>query len=406
MSDLIKSRRSAALERSSKPKAGFLVLADDLTGALEAGAKFAAQGVRALVMMRHKLKGLEARHVPTVLVIDTETRHVSAGAARRTIRKLASAAPSLGFNRIYKKTDSTLRGNIASEFEGLMSAWPGSSVLYVPTYPRMGRTVSGGVLRVAGVPVACTAFGVDNLNPVAESHIPTLLGKTRRMRVVSVKPETLVVPDEPGVCVCDGESAADVRKVARFFASSSAFALAAGPAAFLHQLARLDSPPHGNGGSLPPVRSALIVSGSRHPASLAQLQQAEQRGIQALESAAVPSRPSTWFILKSSSSTRGSKFARQQAKDVLNILRRAPFDALIVFGGDTASTILRALGDPHLRPVGEVMEGVPLATISRERLAAAVPARNRQLVWVSKAGGFGLPGAILSMRRILRRRQS
>ena len=52
-----------------------LALADDVTGALEAGAKFAASGIGAKVAI-----GMATRPRCELLVIDTETRHLPADA--------------------------------------------------------------------------------------------------------------------------------------------------------------------------------------------------------------------------------------------------------------------------------------------------------------------------------------
>src|SRR5207244_12573342 len=62
-----------------------LVLADDLTGALEAGARFAGCGIEALVTAD---TGLMETLAP-VLVVDTETRHARPAEAARTIYALA-----------------------------------------------------------------------------------------------------------------------------------------------------------------------------------------------------------------------------------------------------------------------------------------------------------------------------
>jgi uncharacterized protein YgbK (DUF1537 family) len=53
-------------------------------------------------------------------------------------------------------------------------------------------------------------------------------------------------------------------------------------------------------------------------------------------------------------------------------------DAVVLFGGDTAFAVLRALGCMSLRPIGEVLPGVPVARCE-----------NSGLVVVTKAGGFG-----------------
>ena len=61
-------------------------------------------------------------------------------------------------------------------------------------------------------------------------------------------------------------------------------------------------------------------------------------------------------------------------------------------GGDTAFEILQALECTVLRPIGEIVPGVPL---SRMRYGA------RELIIMSKAGGFGPVDILAWMRSLL-----
>src|SRR5262249_48299725 len=101
-----------------------LAIADDLTGALEVGALFAAAGMRSVVTAGEK----EVFDDP-VVVIDTETRHASCAEAESIVEKKAAGWPSL----VYKKTDSTLRGNIGAELRALHRLY-GGPIAYVPAY--------------------------------------------------------------------------------------------------------------------------------------------------------------------------------------------------------------------------------------------------------------------------------
>src|SRR5690348_10728682 len=90
----------------------YLTIADDLTGALEIGAIFAANGLNAVVATDlDSVRGLRS----PALVLDTETRHLDAQHAAARTRQIAIHARDLSSLLIYKKTDSTLRGNIAAE---------------------------------------------------------------------------------------------------------------------------------------------------------------------------------------------------------------------------------------------------------------------------------------------------
>src|SRR5258705_533178 len=76
-----------------------------------------------------------------VLVIDTETRHLPAGRAAALVRAVAAGYREFAPWLIYKKTVSTLRGNIAAEFGALLDVFSERTLVYAPAYPQMGRTV-------------------------------------------------------------------------------------------------------------------------------------------------------------------------------------------------------------------------------------------------------------------------
>src|SRR6478672_4213431 len=126
-----------------------LCVADDLTGALEAGAGFAQYGHRSVVLTSTARES--AIEDEDVLVVDTESRHVTPEEAKARVLALASIAS--GAQLIYKKTDSTLRGNIGPELAALSSLARRSRIAYVPAYPAVQRTARDGRLYVNGTPV-------------------------------------------------------------------------------------------------------------------------------------------------------------------------------------------------------------------------------------------------------------
>ena len=334
-----------------------LGIADDLTGALEAGAKFARQGLGARVTTQVLVSG--PPDVP-VLVIDTETRHLAAEAARAVVRDAAEAALRFAPWLVYKKTDSTLRGNIAAEFRALQELIPHRPLVYVPSYPEMGRTVRRGRLFVGESPVHESAFACDPLDPVRESDIRVLLGGVPAM-------------------VLDGESNTDVLAAATRIAALDPPPLAAGPAALAGALAQcLPSLCRGEVRALPRLPRCLVINGSQHPASAAQI--AFARAERCFEGG--------WRYFDDDLELAGLNRAAQTAERVRRLIETSPVDALVVFGGDTAFGIHRALGGQPFEVWGEVLPGVPLA-------------RGSGLFWVTKAGGFGAPDILCNIRRTL-----
>jgi len=338
----------------SKP--WILVLADDLTGALEVGAKFTGRGLSSKVTTD---LAILSQPQTDVLVIDTETRHVSEGKAYRIIHDAALAASHFPSLLIYKKTDSTLRGNIAAEFRALQAVFPDRPLIYVPAYPEMGRTVKNGRLYVWGKLLHETEFANDLLNPTRESDLLGLLNN-----------ET--------VAVLDGESSEDIAAAVQMITRTNPLPLAAGPAALAGALAESFGVHSVNGKELPPIKRCLVVNGSLHPMSFQQVSFAHERGCFAEEW--------TWF--DHCPEGDGLVRARLVGERVREILEESAFDGLVVFGGDTAFGIHSALGGLAFESLGEILPGVPLS-------------RCGGLFWITKAGGFGEADILHKIQRLL-----
>ncbi len=331
-------------------------LADDLTGALETGAQFAGRGFSALVTTETSLATFPD---VTALVVDTESRHLTASEAAPTVRSTAIGARTLNPWLIYKKTDSALRGNIAAELRALLEVFPERRLVYSPAYPALGRTVEDGRLLIDGVPVQESAFAADPLNPIRDSRIAAILGD---------------IPAE----VVDATSDADVLAAAQRILSSETPPLAAGPAAFAGALAHFLPFPRGNCRPLPRVPRCLVINGSLHPASVEQVTVARAQGC----------FNESWHCFEDHAEGTGMDRARKTGERVREVLQTMPVDGICVFGGDTAFGIHQALGARQFDSYGEILPGVPLS-------------RAGNLFWITKAGGFGRPDIICDIQRRL-----
>jgi uncharacterized protein YgbK (DUF1537 family) len=336
-----------------------LVIADDLTGALEAGAKFADEGIPSQVAVRSRSEA----GFP-VEVIDTESRHLPEDAAAALI----SAVDASDARVVYKKTDSTLRGNIAAELRALARACPDARIAYIPAYPALGRTVRNGHLYVHGEPVHRTPFASDSLNPVTGSSISRVIGAGLRCTVH------------------DGETAADVAEATAAALADPHCRIIAGPASVAAELARQLDVPRRSIAPWPRISRCLVVCGSRHPASVRQIAFAESSGCASTNSDAL------WRILHLAvqSSADAIGIAAATGRLVRGLLEDDEIDAVMIFGGDTAFGILEALGCPALEPIGEILPGVAVSRV-----------KGRSLHLITKAGGFGEEDLIYRTKQLL-----
>jgi uncharacterized protein YgbK (DUF1537 family) len=269
------------------------ILADDLTGAADAALAFWAPGVR----VRVSLPG-DAPVAADVHALATLWRDDPAGEAR-----FAAALPPTP-ERLLVKVDSTLREPAPAIVAACQARWPGARLVLCPALPAQGRTVRGGILRVYGRPV----------------RIP------------------------PGLPpLHDAETDADLAALVRHAPPGTLWVGSSGLAAALAG----HPPPAPRPGS-PDGPRVLVVAGSAHPATQAQLREIRDPVVY---DAGV-----------------GGALA-------------AGYPALAVTGGHTAAALLRALDLGGMDVLGAAGPGIPLARAGRWLVA-------------TKAGGFGDAGAL------------
>ena len=252
-----------------------LMIADDFTGALDTGVQLAAHGIPTQVVVgQADLSACSS----TVLVVDTETRHLSAAKAAEAVARLTRSAVENGVGCIYKKTDSALRGNIGAELAALLKASGARNLPFLPAFPQIGRTTKKGVHYIDGVPVNESPFGIDPFEPVRCAEVTKLIHLQTDMPAQNLRPgET--ASDKTGILVYDAATAADLEAAGRqLFQNGTPPVLAgcAGFAAFLPELLGLSD---GSVVEVPQLDPRLLVlCGSVNPITLRQMDTAEKAG--------------------------------------------------------------------------------------------------------------------------------
>src|ERR687893_1800639 len=146
------------------------VIADDLTGAADTGVQLVHAGYRTAVFFR--ATEVLADDLDAV-AFDTDSRTMPAGFAAKRVLEVAHLAREARV--VYKKLDSTFRGNIGAELAAALGSARRDRVVVAPAFPAAGRTTVGGIQRVHGVPVDETEMANDPQTPVREAHVPSLL---------------------------------------------------------------------------------------------------------------------------------------------------------------------------------------------------------------------------------------
>ena len=155
-----------------------LILADDLSGAADCANAFIHSGLSAVVSFAESSSAVEG----DVVAIDCDTRHLSPEQASVRVARMMRGHLDQGHGQlVFKKIDSTLRGNVAAEIAAVLEerriAFAGEArivAVLAPAFPSCGRTTIDGYQLVHGVHLHETEMWKhDGLPGVA--HMPTML---------------------------------------------------------------------------------------------------------------------------------------------------------------------------------------------------------------------------------------
>ena len=394
------------------------VVADDLTGAMDTGVQFAKCGLQTAVMLT---EGELA--VGEVVVVSTDSRSVTAAEAYHRTTVLG---PQLTDRLVYKKIDSTMRGNIGPEIEGLLDSMGLERALVTPSFLAAGRTVVNGFHRVHGVLLAESSFARDPLWPATESHVPTMLARQSKRAVghlaVSVVEEgsqavMRALAAEPApIVAADAASASHLQTLASALVELKDTWLPCGSAGLAQEwraalkLVASEGVPF----RWPELaRPVLVVAGSRNPTTQKQLRQAaetcelnlvalfgptakerDERQAQVLKLLDQGSNAALTTSFSAYEPGEDIRMAEALADATVLILQKSSVAGLIITGGDTARATCGALGATAVQLVGEVQAGVPAGTL--------VSGPHDGLRVVTKAGGFGDELVVVQGIRFLR----
>lgn len=327
------------------------VIADDLTGALDAAAPFAMRGISTVVALNAAALPEALDTGARIAGVSTDSREVSAKVAREAV-KLAIAALPAG-TALFKKVDSRLKGNISAELDAI----PHTRSLVVPAIPAFGRWMRGGKLG---------GFGVQD--PI---DIAARLGRHAAAALF------------PNV-----ESQDDIER-----ALAEQFDLLIGARGLAEALAQAMAP---NATPIKidlPTTKAYCVIGSTDPITLAQLDRLRDGNpdiayIPAPNGIApnIPQNAARLTILHATpgENPANGKSVAEALGQSLARLAPPPGSLLVLSGGATAQVILGKLGINMLELLGEALPGLPIA-------------RAGHLTVVTKSGGFGDPDTLVRL---------
>lgn len=404
------------------------IIADDLTGAMDTGVGFAKIGLQTVIIFESKL-------VPkaTVVVINTNSRaddpETAYGKVKREAHKLAGLC-------VYKKIDSTLRGNIGKELRAVMDALGTEKAVVCPAFPANERTVVDGELLIENVPIDMTYFAKDPVFPVTEGHIPTLLREQGGFQVGSINLDDVkkgpshirrrILNSKEQVVVADAIEQVHLRYIAEALAMSPSSWLPCGCAGLAMELpSALGYRPRDTKPVEPVVsrKPVLAVVGSRHQATVRQVKMAEiclQLPLISVQPDKFVSRQGRLVklnqlaqevsnfincgksVIITSALNRylpvlRESTARVLARVAVRVIERQDLSGVFLTGGDVAMETCRALRITGVRILEELEPGVIVGE--------TIGGTKEGLRIITKAGGFGSDEAIVDAIYYLERNE-
>ena len=323
------------------------IIADDLTGALDAAAPFAMRGIPTVVALTTSALPQALATGARVVGVSTDSREITPDAATRAVRLAVSMLP-VG-TALFKKVDSRLKGNVAAELDAIAH----KRSLVAPAIPAFGRITRNRQI-----------LGFGLAEPV---DIAARLGRHAQSAFI---PDVLVQADLDQAL----SSTHDLDVGARGLAEAIARTFAPGAMA--------------SDDRLPPPAIYCII-GSTDPITLAQLDHLRRtlpgmtdikapggvapHGIAALGVTLIQAVPGAVEVTgQGVAAALGASLQR---------LSPPPGSLLVISGGATAQIILHMLGIEMLEVLGEIQPGLPVA-------------RGGGLTVVTKSGGFGGPDSL------------
>lgn len=303
---------------------------------------------------------------------------------RRFAASLASGHPHRFANAvIFKKIDSTLRGNPGDEIAICLDVFECDLAVITPAFPEMGRVVRGEYLysdrdrdwQPVHLPSFLRAQGLPGCEHATPGALASALN--RNCRYLSF----------------DAEASGDLTAIIRNVLLLNRRILWAGSAGLASALAAALFPALRGETSAPSIEKSpvLFAIGSNHAVTAEQVTRLIGRyPIECLDAASAT--PESVASALSSRRHTLLTIPRETSADRLAILLnsgRQSLGALLVSGGDTAALVCRALEAQAIALEDEIVTGLPWG-ILEGGLAHGLPI-------ATKSGAFGSPEALIQV---------
>lgn len=395
-----------------------LVIADDFTGALDTGVQFSNQGIKTTVSTNTQLFYENIPQNAEVLVLNTESRHLSFDQAYNRIKQIIEEANKLGIAYIYKKVDSALRGNVSAEVKAILDACDQDIIPFLPAYPEINRILLNGNLYIDDLLVTESVFARDPYEPVTESNVLKRLFLEAGVEATLIR-ENQILNEGEGIYIFDSQTNEMMIAQAEMLKQKNLLGISIGCAGFAKVLANQLFPNSAKENHFL-KKPVVVVCGSVNPITKKQIEYAEKRYVPRISLDAtqllkfeywesnqgkteikeyltlMEDNDLVIFETLSKKTTKDIKIFGQKnhmsteecrikiGESLGNLTKklwhRHEENTFLFTGGDTLYQSMNVLGVTEIQPITEIYPGVVLSTIKWQ-------GTNRNVV--TKSGGFG-----------------
>lgn len=404
-----------------------LVIADDLTGALDTGVKLAKKKIATLVALDYDEITYNNIEDYDVIVIDTDSRHIKADKAKKKIKDIIEHFKTLNVDikYVYKKTDSALRGNIGIELDALLMEMNHNELHFIPD---IGRITRNGIHYINGEKLSESVFANDPFEPVRHSSVKDIINEQSDLEVVITK-ECINNPSKKTIIVYDAESNNDILDIANYLYKDNRLNVLAGCAGFVNVLPEIIKFDKRIKEEYICYGNFLAVCGSINPITRIQVEFAIEKGFGNI------------MLNKRNLETIENYWETDDGKDVISKIKLSLLEKervvvyldslfseveefninerfriadsigrlvqiliqdnasrnVLVTGGDTLRGLCNVAGVKTLIPNSEIVEGIVRSNLQINEI---------QVNMISKSGGFGNKDAFVDIANILSVKES
>lgn len=408
-----------------------IILADDFTGASDSAIKFKESNIDSKVIWDTDIKPYFMGE--SLVALDLDSRNLSGKDAYNKVKIILEQLKEVDNNKIFKKIDSTLRGNIGVEIDAILDSGITKFIVVVPSYPDNQRLVKNGNLYIGSMLLESSYFFKDVEYKGVSSSVKDIISSTSKYKVGYINKEEIQkglkekisneLNNDIKIFICDAETNNDISQIYKKFNDLNEDFIWCGSAGLASCIAKsLKTVKSQYKDQIHSYNESVIVSiGTTNNITRKQLnmllKKTEIIGIEVkpykllhTSNASKEIKKIKNIIIKylkdkkdialftNLSEEENEKLIKYRTLHKLNsrelgekisnglglileeVDKSYKVKTLIMSGGDTAKSIAQNLGYKEYHLIESIEEGMPMGFLKSE---------NHKILSVTKAGGFG-----------------